>query len=137
MTSSPDTSAVLTRKHLAGTPTALVLTVWSCLVGSAPAADELRPNLIFIMADDLGYGDLGCYGQQLIHTPHIDRLAAEGIRFTQAYAGSPVCTPSRSVLMTGQHNGHTAARDNVPHYHTFLQEDRNARWFLSWMCYRK
>lgn len=82
-----------------------------------------RPNIIFIMADDIGYGDLGCYGQQQIRTPNIDRLATEGLRFTQAYAGAPVCTPSRSVLMTGLHNGHTPARDNIPHYHTYLEED--------------
>ncbi|SHF06304.1 Arylsulfatase A [Fodinibius roseus] len=82
-----------------------------------------KPNIIFIMADDLGYGDLGSYGQSMIQTPHIDRLAREGIRFTQAYAGGPACTPSRSVLMTGQHNGHTAARDNIPHYHTYLQKE--------------
>ena len=82
-----------------------------------------RPNIVFIMADDLGYGDPGCYGGELLDTPNIDRLAAQGLRFTQAYAGGPVCTPSRSVLMTGLHNGHTPARDNVPHYHTYLQED--------------
>ncbi len=87
-----------------------------------PVESVDRPNIIFIMADDLGYGDLGCYGQQLISTPRIDQLAAEGIRFTQAYAGGPVCTASRSVLMTGLHNGHTPARDNVPHYSTYLQE---------------
>ena len=81
-----------------------------------------RPNIIFIMADDLGYGDLGCYGQKLVLTPRIDQLAADGIRFTEAYAGGPVCTSSRSVLMTGLHNGHTPARDNVPHYATYLQE---------------
>ena len=81
-----------------------------------------KPNIIFLMADDLGYGDMGCYGQTLINTPNLDKLAAEGLRFTQAYAGGPVCTPSRSVLMTGQHNGHTAARDNIPHYHTYLKE---------------
>jgi arylsulfatase A-like enzyme len=81
-----------------------------------------KPNIIFIMADDLGYGDLGCYGQKLIKTPKIDKLAVEGLRFTQAYAGGPVCAPSRSVLMTGLHNGHTPARDNIPHYHTYLQE---------------
>lgn len=74
------------------------------------------------MADDLGYGDLGCYGQQLIRTPNIDRLAAEGVRFTQAYAGGPVCASSRAVLMTGLHNGHAPARDNVPHYATYLQD---------------
>jgi arylsulfatase A-like enzyme len=82
-----------------------------------------RPNIIFIMADDLGYGDPGCYGQGEIRTPNIDRLAAEGLRFTQAYAGGPVCTPSRSVLMTGLHNGHTPARDNIPHYPTYLREE--------------
>ncbi len=82
-----------------------------------------RPNIVFIMADDLGYGDLGCYGQRLIATPQIDRLAAQGIRFTQAYAGGPVCTSSRSVLMTGLHNGHTPARDNVPHYRSYLEKD--------------
>ena len=81
-----------------------------------------RPNIIFLMADDIGYGDLGCYGQQEIKTPNIDRIAAKGIRFTQAYAGACVCTPSRCALMTGFHNGHSAARDNVPHYHTYLQE---------------
>jgi arylsulfatase A-like enzyme len=71
-----------------------------------------RPNIIFIMADDLGYGDLGVYGQKLVKTPNIDRLAAEGIRFTQYYAGSTVCAPSRSVLMTGLNTGHTYIRGN-------------------------
>ena len=71
-----------------------------------------KPNIIFIMADDLGYGDLGVYGQRLIKTPNIDRMAREGIRFTHCYAGSPVCAPSRSVLMTGQHTGHTYIRGN-------------------------
>lgn len=71
-----------------------------------------KPNIIFIMADDLGYGDLGVYGQRLIKTPNIDRMAREGIRFTNCYAGSPVCAPSRSVLMTGQHTGHTHVRGN-------------------------
>ncbi len=70
------------------------------------------PNIIYIMADDLGYGDVGCYGQPFIHTPHIDRLAQEGMRFTQAYAGSPVSAPSRASLMTGQHTGHTEVRGN-------------------------
>lgn len=81
------------------------------------------PNIIFIMADDLGYGDLGCYGQEKIKTPNIDALAGQGVRFTQAYAGGPVCTPARSTLMTGQHNGHTPARDNVPHYDTYLTDE--------------
>ena len=71
-----------------------------------------RPNVIFILADDLGYGDPGCFGQKLIQTPHIDRLAAEGVRFTQAYAGATVCAPSRCCLMTGKHGGHAAIRGN-------------------------
>ena len=72
-----------------------------------------QPNIIFIMADDMGYGDLGCYGQEHILTPNIDKLAEEGVRFTDCYAGSTVCAPSRSVLMTGQHTGHTRVRNNM------------------------
>lgn len=72
-----------------------------------------KPNIIFIMADDLGYGDLGCYGQEQIQTPSLDRMAAEGLRFTSAYAGAPVCAPSRSALMTGLHTGHTRVRGNA------------------------
>lgn len=103
----------------------LAMLIATHLVSSA-AAQSTRsqnpPNIIFILADDLGYGDLGCYGQTRLQTPHIDALAQHGMRFTQAYAGGPVCTPSRSVLMTGLHNGHTPARDNIPHYHTYLQD---------------
>jgi arylsulfatase A-like enzyme len=71
------------------------------------------PNIVFILADDLGYGDLGCYGQRRIQTPNIDRLAEEGTRFTQAYAGATVCAPSRCALMTGKHGGHATVRGNV------------------------
>jgi arylsulfatase A-like enzyme len=71
-----------------------------------------KPNIIYIMADDLGYGDLGCYGQKRIKTPNIDRMAAQGVRFTQFYAGSTVCAPSRCVLMTGLHLGHCYIRGN-------------------------
>jgi arylsulfatase A-like enzyme len=71
-----------------------------------------RPNILFILADDLGYGDLGCYGQQQIRTPNLDRLAAGGMRFTQAYAGATVCAPSRCALMTGLHTGHGYVRGN-------------------------
>ena len=71
-----------------------------------------KPNIIFILADDLGYGDLGCYGQKRIKTPNIDKLAEEGMRFTQAYAGSTVCAPSRCALMTGKHMGHAHIRGN-------------------------
>lgn len=83
------------------------------LVFSAAASAQERPNLIWIMADDLGYGDLGCYGQQVIATPSLDRMAREGLRFQQFYAGATVCAPSRSVLMTGQHHGHTRVRGNA------------------------
>ncbi|HEY0863972.1 MAG TPA: arylsulfatase [Lacunisphaera sp.] len=79
-----------------------------------PEAPARTPNIILILADDLGYGDLGCFGSRAIATPHLDRLAREGTRFTQAYAGSPVCAPSRNVLLTGQHTGHTRIRDNSP-----------------------
>lgn len=72
-----------------------------------------RPNIIFILADDLGYGDLGCYGQMRIRTPRLDRMAAEGLRFTRAYAGSTVCAPSRCALMTGRHMGHARVRGNA------------------------
>ncbi len=99
---------------------------WFFFLVQEPAAQNPKspkPNIIFILADDLGYGDPGCYGGTLIGTPNIDRLAEEGLRFTQAYAGGPVCTPSRCVLMTGLHNGHGAARDNVPHYHTYLKNE--------------
>jgi arylsulfatase A-like enzyme len=72
-----------------------------------------KPNIVFILADDLGYSDLGCYGQKLIETPNIDALSAEGMRFTDFYAGAPVCSPSRSVLMTGLHTGHTTVRGNA------------------------
>jgi len=65
-----------------------------------------RPNIIFILADDLGYGDLGCYGQRRIKTPNIDTLASNGMRFTSFYAGSTVCAPSRCALMTGKNTGH-------------------------------
>ena len=72
-----------------------------------------QPNIIFILADDLGYGDLGCFGQKEIKTPNIDRMAAEGMRFTQHYAGSTVCAPSRCSLMTGLHTGHCRVRSNA------------------------
>ncbi len=81
-------------------------------IGTRAAKDLHRPNIVFIMADDLGYAELGCYGQKKIKTPNIDRLAAEGVKFTQAYAGCTVCAPSRSVLMTGLHMGHTPVRAN-------------------------
>ena len=75
-----------------------------------------KPNIIFIMADDLGYGDLGCYGQTKIKTPELDKLAKQGMRFTDFYAGTAVCAPTRCSLMTGMHTGHTYIRANSPGY---------------------
>ena len=80
--------------------------------GGCQFFEKRKPNIIFIMADDLGYGELGCYGQEKIRTPNIDRLAAEGMKFTQLYAGSPVCAPSRCTLLTGKHTGHAYIRGN-------------------------
>jgi arylsulfatase A len=84
------------------------------LATAACATEEpsTRSNIIYMLADDLGYGELGSYGQTKIHTPNLDALAAEGMRFTQHYAGSPVCAPSRGTLMTGLHTGHGQIRDN-------------------------
>lgn len=79
---------------------------------NAAKAGVKKPNIIFVLADDLGYGDLGCYGQRQIRTPNIDRMADEGMRFTDHYAGSTVCAPSRCSLMTGLHTGHTYVRGN-------------------------
>ena len=80
----------------------------------APNAPALpgKPNVIYILADDLGYGDLSCYGQKKLQTPNIDRLASEGMKFTDHYSGSTVCSPSRACLMTGQHPGRVHCRGN-------------------------
>lgn len=91
------------------------LTALASFSGAASGKDA-RPNIIFIMCDDMGYGDLACYGQKYILTPNIDRMAEEGMRFTQAYAGSPVSAPSRAALMTGQHSGHGHVRGNKEYW---------------------
>lgn len=75
---------------------------------------KTKPNIIYILADDLGYGDLGCYGQKEIKTPNLDNMAAEGVRFTRHYSGSTVCAPSRAVLMSGLHTGNVKIRGNQP-----------------------
>jgi len=98
---------------------AMGLTAASALAGcrmpepTARPVDSGKPNIIFILVDDLGYGDLGCYGQEVIQTPNIDRMAAEGMVFTDHYAGSTVCAPSRCCLMTGKHTGHAYVRGNA------------------------
>lgn len=89
--------------------------------------NNTKPNILFILCDDMGYGDLGCYGQPFIRTPHLDAMASEGMRFTQAYAGSPVSAPSRASFMTGQHTGHCeyGATRNIgrrPHSNVWQQQ---------------
>ncbi len=92
--------------------TAAVSVVAGCGTGAFGKARHKRPNIIYILADDLGYGDLSCYGQTKFQTPNIDRLASEGMKFTHHYSGSTVCAPSRCSLMTGMHTGHTVIRGN-------------------------
>lgn len=92
----------------------------------AQAQVATRPNMIFIMADDLGYGDLGCFGQKVIATPRLDQMASEGMKFKQFYAGNTVCAPSRSVLLTGQHMGHTHVRGNA-NSQTMLEQSLRAQ----------
>ena len=99
---------------------------FGCCWANGPADETARPNMIFIMADDLGYGDLGCFGQSVIATPRLDQMAAEGMKFTQFYAGNTVCAPSRSVLMTGQHMGHTHVRGNA-NSSTMLEQSLRAQ----------
>jgi arylsulfatase A-like enzyme len=94
------------------------------LVAQRAATRPARPNIVYIMADDLGWAELGAYGQQKIHTPVLDQLAREGIRFTQFYSGSPVCAPSRSALLTGLHSGHTPIRGNAEYGGYLDSEER-------------
>lgn len=95
---------------LALTATAPLTSADNCKKRIAP--ENSKPNILFILCDDMGYGDLACYGQKYIKTPNIDRLASQGMLFTQAYAGAPVSAPSRATIMTGQHCGHTHVRGN-------------------------
>jgi len=90
----------------------MALALAACVSENNADAKKKPPNIIYILADDLGYGDLGSYGQEMFETPHLDQLARDGIRFTRHYSGSTVCAPSRSVLMTGLHTGHTQIRGN-------------------------
>ncbi len=93
------------------TASALALSISAVVAGENPSKPSV-PNIVLILADDLGYAELGCYGQKWIKTPHVDELAAEGMRFTQFYSGNAVCAPARCVLMTGKHGGHASIRNN-------------------------
>ena len=116
---------------------AATLLVAIACAGPRDARAGDRPNIILIMADDLGFGDLGCYGQRVIATPRLDQMAAEGLRFRQFYAGSTVCAPSRSVLMTGQHAGRTRVRGNSgPDTQRLLAEDLTVAELLQQAGYK-
>ena len=93
-------------------PARAILAVLACLCPTRLPAEARPPNLIFILSDDLAQGDVGVYGQKTIQTPRLDRMAAEGTRYLQAYCGTSVCAPSRASLMTGLHTGHCPIRDN-------------------------
>ena len=98
---------------------------------AAMSHGKQKPNIIFVLCDDMGYGDLACYGQQYIRTPNIDRLASQGMLFTQAYAGSPVSAPSRASLMTGQHTGHCAIRGNKEYWSGSIRYGQNTDYAVS------
>ena len=104
--------SVISRKWFCSTGI-LITVLFGMALNTVEARAPKQPNIVFIMADDLGYGDLGCYGQRLIKTPCLDQMAAEGMRFTDFYAGCTVCAPARSVLMTGLHTGHAHVRGNA------------------------
>jgi len=93
-------------------PRLLALALLAAFLAANPAAGDDPPNVVFVLADDMGVADAGCYGSQHVKTPHIDRLAREGMRFTEHYAGAPVCGPSRSCFLVGQHTGHAFQRGN-------------------------
>jgi arylsulfatase A-like enzyme len=111
----------LARRAMRGVCLLLAVCCYGFGAAALYAQTASRPNIVFIMADDLGRGHVGAYGQQKIRTPNIDRLAAQGMKFTQFYSGANVCAPARSTLMTGLHTGHTAVRNNG--MNRFLADD--------------
>ncbi len=116
----------LTRRDLLKWVVASLATMaFGATLPAAETRSARPPNIIFIMVDDLGIGDVGCYGQERIQTPVMDRMAREGARFTDCYTGSPVCAPSRCVLMTGLHSGHCRRRDNKTRAHKDGREATN------------
>ena len=106
-------------------PLVLAIVLASQVVAVAEESSTPPPNVIYLLADDLGYSELGCYGQKWIKTPNIDRIAHEGIRFTRHYSGNAVCAPSRCCLMTGKHPGHAFTRNNGnPKYLQHMKEEQ-------------
>ena len=107
---------------------ALLLASPAALPAAEPPKPQVKPNIVYILVDDAGYGDFGCYGQKTLFTPNVDRLASEGMKFTRHYAGSTVCAPSRCVLMTGLHTGHSRVRANGPGF--IPDTDLTVAWLL-------
>lgn len=103
---------MMMKKRFLCRPFNMIFYIGLFFAGPMGGQAQTRPNVIVIMVDDMGYGDLGCYGSKKINTPRIDKMAAEGLRFTDFYSGTSVCAPSRAALMTGFHTGHTAVRGN-------------------------
>lgn len=124
--------SVRSRLRLIPVAACLFTVLWPVPSGMARQVGE-RPNIVFILADDLGYGDLACYGQEKIKTPRLDRMAEEGIRFTSHYAGFTVCSPSRCALMTGKHMGHASVTGNGG---TLKKEDVTVAMLLQEAGYR-
>ena len=116
---------------LVATLPALLSGVCGCHSEKGTDTGAENPNIIFILCDDMGYGDLACYGQKYIETPNIDKLAQEGMLFTQAYAGSPVSAPSRASLMTGQHTGHCKIRGNKEYWSGEIMYGKNKEYSVT------
>ena len=104
----------LTAGHVTSLLCALLVAPLGLLRAAEQAAPQSKPNIVYLLLDDAGYGDFGCYGQKTLQTPNVDRLAHEGMKFTRHYAGSTVCAPSRGTLITGLHTGHSRIRGNGP-----------------------
>ena len=120
--------------------TTLILTILTLYIANGShkigfsSEKKSVPNIVFILADDLGYGDLGCYGQIVIQTPNIDQLAKAGMRFTNHYAGHTVCRPSRLVLLTGMHSGHTPISQNEQYFFPHTERSLTNRVAHSHIC---
>ena len=117
MAACPTTGFGLSLLHRLATSRAWLLSlIFSIIPNSSGFAKEIqgKPNVILILADDLGWADLGCYGSKYHKTPNLDRLAADGVRFTQAYAAAPVCSPTRAAIMTGKYPARLGITDWLP-----------------------
>src|SRR5687768_987113 len=100
----------LLQSGAAAAATGALTTRGAAALAASPTASGRKPNIVLIFADDLGWGELGCYGQEIIQTPRLDQMAAEGVRFTDYHSAAPICAPSCCSLLTGKHQGHASVR---------------------------